>query len=73
MTTINPASGTDTGFPALLDLVDEITKAKDFVDLIHMAHAPDCAATSQAAAHVSDLLESVIGAIMGAVKGEVAQ
>ena len=68
MTTINPNSGTDTGLPSLMDLADEITKAKDFVDLIHMAHAADCNATAQAAAHVSDLLSGVIGSISAMVK-----
>lgn len=45
----------------LLDIADQISTARDFVELIHMAHSrPEDAPTSAAVAHVSDLLQGAL-------------
>ena len=44
-----------------LDIADQISTARDFVELIHMAHSrPEDAPTSAAVAHVSDLLQGAL-------------
>ena len=46
----------------LLDIADQISTARDFVELIHMAHSrPEDAPTAAAVAHVSDLLQDALG------------
>ncbi|NEY90367.1 hypothetical protein [Tabrizicola oligotrophica] len=44
--------------PDLLDIADQISIARNFVDLIHLAHArPEGGPTATAAFHVSGLLQ----------------
>jgi hypothetical protein len=60
MTKHNPISEADTGLPSLLDLSDEISRARDFADLIGMAHSTSRDGTSTAAFQIVNILEGVM-------------
>ena len=76
MTTISPALGNKEVLPSLVDLSDEVVRAKDFVDLIHLANVSDDHATARGAAHASEILKGCLDMLdqfIRADRGEVAK